>query len=205
MYKIEVDVGEVDTRLALLSENASKSAARMGLRRTMRGVSGDVARLLKPHLAPRLAQLRKRVRYETNVRRSGVALGDLFTVAHVGTKPEHAAHFNPRLRRRKGRQVVTVDDVGTRRESGGWLWNRGKNTNTKAGAILIRRKGPKRGPLEGMLLRSPSEVILRAGKETALLARMEARFRDEMGQAFRFAVRRATGEIVSSRGRGGTR
>ena len=217
MFKIDIDVTSIRSELlkahwAALSPKEFKRAVLMGLRRTRSGVAGDVARVLRPHLriktgasSGRLRALKRRAHLAGNLRDSSADIDDLEARVYVGRKPEQAAHYDPRLRKKRihGGQIVTVRVLGKRQKISGFAQLRGKNAEpTHPRAVIVSRTGGARGPLAGMGLLSASEIVIQSGQQGALLANAGVRFRREMDSALRFAVGVKAGQIhVRSRAR----
>ena len=202
MIEIQWDASEVEECLSALSDRVVKNALRMGMRRTMKGVRGDTMKRLRPHLkdrskplGERLKGLRRRVHFETNIKSLEAGRGDPFIRARVGRKPEQGVLFDARARTRKGHQLVSVDVLGTRTISGGFLQAHKRNTANVRGAVLMRRTGRERGPLAGLSIMSASDILTRTHQEQAFILNAGGRFKREMDDAVRYAVGVATGRI----------
>lgn len=216
MFRVEIDVTSMKKELlrgpwATLSPKELKKAVLMGLRRTRSGVAGDVARALRPHLriktgaaGGRLRDLKRRTHLAGNLRDPSADIDDIEARVYVGRKPEQAAHFDPRQRKKRihGGQIVTLRVLGRREKIGGFAQVRGRNVEpTRPGAVIVGRTNRERGPLRGMGLLSASEIISGSGQQGALIVNAGVRLRREMDSALRYALGVKAGTI-SVRGRG---
>mgnify|MGYP000570488948 CR=1 FL=1 len=202
MITFELDASELNESLGALSDRAIKNALRMGMRRTMQGVRGDAVKRLRSHLkdrskplGERLKSLRRRVHFETNIKSIEAGREDPFIRARVGRTPEQGVLFDARARTRKGHQHVSVNVLGTRVLSGGFLQAHKRNTTNVRGAVLMRRTGRERGPLAGLSLLSASDILTRTNQEQAFILAAGGRFKREIDDAVRYAVGVATGRI----------